>query len=258
MKIDASVSVIIGRGTVDGNLYYLPDEQLDRKTYVAVNKVLVLLGGKWNKGMKAHIFASGIANTITDALQAGNVIDEKKDFNMFFTPEPIIRKMIEAAGGIMAGRHVLEPSAGSGGIVRMVAQNATGFDCCKVTAVELNTGLIDVLKDLRQKMLYANSDSFRIVQSDFIECSPDDLGLFDTILMNPPFVNGTDIKHIIHALTFLKPKGTMVTLCANGPRQREKLLPVLSVYDGTWEDLPRGSFKQEGTMVNAAMLTIRG
>jgi hypothetical protein len=29
--------------------------QLDRPTYVAVNKILDLMGGKWNRGAKAHV-----------------------------------------------------------------------------------------------------------------------------------------------------------------------------------------------------------
>ena len=76
--------------------------------------------------------------------------------------------------------------------------------------------------------------------------------MFDKIIMNPPFINGADIKHIEHAMGFLKPGGRLVALCANGPRQRYKLMP----HADTWEELPQGSFKDSGTMVNVAMLTI--
>jgi hypothetical protein len=48
----------------------------------------------------------------------------------------------------------------------------------------------------------------------------------------------------------LKPGGRLVAICANGPRQREKLQPIAS----SWEDLPSGTFK--GTGVNAALLVI--
>jgi 16S rRNA G1207 methylase RsmC len=86
--------------------------------------------------------------------------------------------------------------------------------------------------------------------ADFLTCNGN-LGKFDRILMNPPFSNGEDIKHIRHALTFLKPGGRLVAICANGPRQREALMGL-----GTWEDLPAGTFKESGTMVNSAMLTV--
>jgi 16S rRNA G1207 methylase RsmC len=41
-------------------------------------------------------------------------------------------------------------------------------------------------------------------QADFLECNGD-LGTFDRIIMNPPFANADDIKHIMHALKMLKP-----------------------------------------------------
>lgn len=47
MKISDEILGILSRCTVDGNTLYLPDEQLDRKTYTAVNKCLVNIGGKW-------------------------------------------------------------------------------------------------------------------------------------------------------------------------------------------------------------------
>lgn len=70
--------------------------------------------------------------------------------------------------------------------------------------------------------------------------------------MNPPFVNGEDIKHVEHALTMLKDGGRLVAICANGPRQREQLMPQAD----QWIDLPEGSFKDSGTNVNAAILVI--
>ena len=52
MKISDEILGILSRCTVDGNTLYLPDEQLDRKTYTAVNKCLVNIGGKWNRKAK--------------------------------------------------------------------------------------------------------------------------------------------------------------------------------------------------------------
>jgi hypothetical protein len=67
--------------------------------------------------------------------------------------------------------------------------------------------------------------------------------------MNPPFKMGRDIKHILHARTLLAPSGRLVAICANGPRQRAKLMPIAD----EWHDLPEGTFKGEGTKVNAAI-----
>ncbi|MDE2019827.1 MAG: methyltransferase [Patescibacteria group bacterium] len=92
-----------------------------------------------------------------------------------------------------------------------------------------------------------------MVCGDFLEQNGN-LGRFDKIIMNPPFSDGADIKHILHARTFLNPGGLLVAICANGPRQQEALKPIAE----SWEDLPAGSFKESGTGVNAALLTIKG
>jgi hypothetical protein len=70
--------------------------------------------------------------------------------------------------------------------------------------------------------------------------------------MNPTFANGQDIRHIEHARGKLKPGGRLVAICANGPRQRERLQPLAT----DWIDLPAGSFSEQGTNVNAAIVVI--
>lgn len=172
---------------------------------------------------------------------------------LFPTPPDVVRKMIAQAGGVLAGRSVLEPSAGTGNIVRAIISHC-GADCVRVTAVELNHALVEGLETIRKKTLYANESNFRIVQGDFLECNGD-LGKFDVVLMNPPFENGADIKHIKHALTFLKPGGRLVAICANGPRQQEQLHRSMVVASGgNWEELPEGTFP--GTGVRTAMVTL--
>jgi hypothetical protein len=80
------------------------------------------------------------------------------------------------------------------------------------------------------------------------------LGTFDRIVMNPPFANATDIRHIEHARGKLAPGGRLVAICAAGPRQREQLAPIAA----DWIELPAGSFKEQGTNVNAAIVVIEG
>ena len=70
--------------------------------------------------------------------------------------------------------------------------------------------------------------------------------------MSPPFKNGEDIKHINHALTFLRPGGRLVALCANGPRQKKAFMDIAE----HWEELPADSFKEAGTRVNVALMVL--
>ena len=156
---------------------------------------------------------------------------------LFPTPKAIARKMIEAAK-LEAGHSILEPSAGTGALL-----NAMPPECRPgVTAVEINFALSQSLEAL----------AGTVRCSDFLECSPEQLGQFDRVIMNPPFENAIDIKHIRHALSFLRPGGILVALCANGPRQKVALASL-----GEREDLPAGSFESQGTGVNVAMVVIR-
>jgi len=170
---------------------------------------------------------------------------------LFATSSKVARRMADLAGPL-AGKRVLEPQAGTGKLVEAIFNEATGADCVRVVAVEINYSLVEGLKTLRNLTLYANEVNFEIHQGDFLQCNGD-LGLFDAIVMNPPFVNGVDIKHITHAIGFLKPGGRLVSLCANGHRQREQLKPLADY----WEDLPPGSFSDQGTNVNVALLVIK-
>lgn len=174
---------------------------------------------------------------------------------LFPTPRDLARRMVNLAdkGGILSGRRVLEPSAGTGNLVGAVQDNAAGADCVQVVAVEVNAGVCSMLKERRNKTVGARETNFDIRCADFLALSPEDLGSFHAVVMNPPFSNGADVAHIQHALTFLRPGGRLVALCANGPRQRAALQPLADL----WEDLPAGTFKPEGTGVNVALLVIQ-
>ena len=116
-----------------------------------------------------------------------------------------------------------------------------------VIAVEINQTMADALRE--------TADAVKCC--DFLDCNKiggdnDFIGYFDRIVMNPPFVNGADVKHINHALTLLNPGGRLVALCANGPRQRAAFMDIAE----HWEDLPAGSFKDSGTNVNIALMVL--
>lgn len=168
--------------------------------------------------------------------------------NLFPTPPELAARMVELAD-IEPGQSILEPSAGTGNILKAIATGLCINDALGVKgsgvpvwAVEINPQLAEALRDRWQWV--------SVINRDFLDCNGD-LGTFDRILMNPPFDHGSDIKHIEHALGFLKPGGRLVGLCANGTRQREAFQPIAE----HWEDLPAGTF--EGTGVCAALFVIK-
>ena len=70
--------------------------------------------------------------------------------------------------------------------------------------------------------------------------------------MNPPFTQGQDVAHILHARSLLRPGGRLVAICGNGPKQRAVLEPLAAV----WIELPSGAFKKSGTNVATAIVVI--
>lgn len=146
------------------------------------------------------------------------------DTQLFVTPDDVCQKMV-ALAGIRAGDRVLEPSAGTGAILRAIQAGAPGVNC---DCVELNAGLA--------AQLQANFPDVTVICGDFLSCEPG--GRYQRIIMNPPFRQGTDLKHISRALSLLAPGGRLVALCTAGPRQHRALVPRATHY----EELPRGTF----------------
>jgi len=160
---------------------------------------------------------------------------------LFPTPPALAERMVEEAD-ILPGHCVLEPSAGTGAILAALP-NVRPFG--SVTAVEINATLAASMGQVADETICG----------DFLEQNGN-LGTFDRILMNPPFENGADIKHIQHAMKMLKPGGRLVAICANGPRQQTTLKSMAENSGGWYEDLPAGTFASQGTNVNTALLLI--
>jgi phospholipid N-methyltransferase len=163
---------------------------------------------------------------------------------LFPTPQPLAEQLAELAD-LESGHRVLEPSAGTGMLLDVARRSVDGS--LDVVAVEINCQLAQGIARRFPGVTVINADFL-----DMAGATPN--AKFDRILMNPPFVNGADIRHIEHARTLLKPGGRLVAICADGPRQRERLQPIAS----EWRSLPAGTFKESGTMVNAALLVIDG
>lgn len=163
-------------------------------------------------------------------------------FNLFQSPEPLAAML---AGLLVDGRtagRTLEPSAGLGRLYRALRL----FDpSCPVV-------LVDVSPECCGELYRATEGdgSARLVTGDFLGMGAARLGgTFDSVIMNPPFRMGTDVKHVRHALGLLNPGGRLVSVCAAGPKQCKGLADATK-----WIDLPAGTFKGEGTSVAAAVV----
>ena len=246
MKIEQNILEIIEQGNTVDNLYFLPNQQLDRKTYLNVNKVLDCLGGKWNRKAKAHVFESDISGLIDDVLLTGEVIAPKDEFNFFETPPDIVNQLIKLAE-VHIGHTCLEPSAGKGAIASKLRELAGSISI--VTCIELNPDNVRILLDI----------GYPVYEGDFLRYPV--AGEFDRIVMNPPFTKQQDIQHVEQALVYLKKGGTLVSVMSAGVmfRQNKKTLAFwdkVKEYDYEVIELPSGAFKVSGTMVNTIILKV--
>ena len=182
---------------------------------------------------------------IKDALKAGVQVVVAPQ--LFPTPPALAARMVEMAG-IEPGDRVLEPSAGTGNILRAIKGAGIAGDNGsdpRVVAVEINRALADAIPS--HLAGYVVCDDFLAV--DFPTAG---IARFDRIVANPPFGKGQDIAHIKRMLDVLLPGGRLVAICANGPRQQAELRPLAT----TWEELPEDTFASEGTHARTVLLTI--
>lgn len=246
-KIDEKTLSILSKVTVEDNKIFLTCGQLDRKQYLAVNDILVSMGGKWNRKAKAHIFNSDPTEKLESVLLTGE-IERPQDYGFFETPEHLIERMIDVAE-IKPYHIILEPSAGKGAIAAYI-KNQLGNDC---TTIEL----------LENNCKYLKEIGLNPIQGDFLETLPERLQ-YDRIVANPPFsYKGhpqADIDHVLHMWKCLKPGGRIVSIMGAGMSFRENKKSVefrglVSRY-GYFEKLPEGTFKESGTMVNTVIVVL--
>lgn len=158
---------------------------------------------------------------------AAPVAEIRAESQLFVTPAPVCDRLVTLAE-ISNRDHILEPSAGTGAILRAIRDTAPEAMC---DAVEINSGLVRYLRE--------NFNGVRVQCGDFMEWQP--VQYYSRIIMNPPFSHGQDIRHILRAFSLLRPGGVLVAVCLNGPRQQEKLLPFSDVR----EELNRPGFPGE-------------
>lgn len=219
--------------------------QLERGLYVKVNKVLQALGGKWNRTAKAHVFDGGDPqDLLSDVVTTGQYLDWRQELQFYETPRPLAEQMCEIAGADDETA-ILEPSAGRGALARVARDMGASVWC-----IEVHPKFADDL----------SSQGFHVTVGDFLQMTPD--ACYNAVVMNPPFRNGQDMGHVRYAFEFLIAGGVLVAVMSAGMTFRQDRKAVafrawLAQRGGTWEELPSGTFKESGTLVNAVLVTVR-
>ena len=164
----------------------------------------------------------------------------------------LAREVVEIAD-IQPGDKILEPNGGSGHIADEVAAEAKERGIAITLHVcELNSRLRDILE----------AKGHQLVGCDFLEYQP--AIRYQRILMNPPFEDGKDMRHVRHAYGLLADNGILVAITSEGPffridRESSEFREWLDAVGGDAEQLPDGTFKESdrATGVATRLIIIR-
>lgn len=250
-QIQNDVLTVLSTLNIDENRVIITG-QLDRKLYLAVNKVLERIGGKWNRKTKAHVFDADPTDRLNNVIECGELDPEVKT-GYFPTPPEIVDKMINLAN-LERGQLILEPSAGQGHIADKICDT-----------LNLRANEILICEILSENKHILNEKGYVCEDLEFIEfaeeCNKFDV-TFDRIVMNPPFERQSDIDHVATAFNLLAPDGILVAIMSTGVTFRENKKTVefrektLEPHCTHLEHLPSGAFKESGTMVNTILLRL--
>lgn len=242
---------------LDGRAYTEPSRYRDAKAFATIDRGMTVrkfgngnahvFFDKWtlldiNRAL-AEFYGEVLPDAEPDSVKPSASTAVAKDLQFYWAPEPVIEAALEYANvheqtaytrgrGIEAYR-ILEPSCGDGRIldgIRQRGHNSLG--------VEYHPG----------RAAQARAKGHAVVTANFLDQTP--VAEFDKVVMNPPFYGRHYVKHVRHALKFLKPGGVLVSI-----------LPATAHYDhgelkGEWRDLPVASFAEAGTNVPTGLLRI--
>lgn len=241
------IRAIIRNCQIEGNAVRIT-QQLDRETYQQVNKVLDAAGGKWNRKAKAHVFERDPAVMLKPVLEGGNATHLKNLRQAFFTPKELAEQVVDIAD-VNKDHMILEPEAGQGALADALVK--AGADPTKMLCIEIDEHDAGILVEKGHETL----------AMDFLDASAKGLGLFDRIVMNPPFTKGQDIEHITHAISFLKPGGRLVSITSTswpgGSQKAHNAFRDL-IAGMNWEtfEVPPGAFQEAGTGIPTLILVL--
>ena len=238
-RVPDDVIPILRRSTFNGNVLTLP-EQLPRETYLRVAKVLTAARGKWNRKANGHVFPFDPRELIGAVVEDGVVVDAKKTLGFFETPDALAQRMI-GLSGIAPGEIVLEPSAGLGRIAKQLLARGV-----RVVAVEIDPTNAEALRQL--------GDGLTVHCEPFEAFQVREAALFDAVIMNPPFADNLDMKHIRAAWEFVRPGRRLIAICSEGPFFRQdtaarEFRAWLEEIGADAVPLPANSFRESGTDV---------
>lgn len=227
-----------------------PSERMGDAEYDRLKEHIEKFGGHWREAVGGFCFG-------VDESLVYNRRHSAEVLQYFPTPELLVNRMVQLSGiedYVKTGSKavLLEPSAGEGRILDGVANKIGNMD--DVYAVEISDTNAEVL---RSKGYRCVCDSF---ENFFDENKHKNLGITH-VIMNPPFSKSRDIKHTIMAYELMSKGGVLVGIISENSlywksKVSEEFKSWLERKNAYIEEVPYGTFKESGTLVDTLLIKI--
>lgn len=208
--------------------------RLDKHVRNAVVSVMTSLGGVAASNSEAKTngafsFDYNVSGVLNEVITSGCIPDEKS--HQFYPTPSVLARQVVALAEVGPDHTVLEPSAGQGGLARLLPKDRT-------TCVEVSALHCEILR----------VQGFVVHEADFLEWEPRvSAPRFDRVVMNPPF-QGRWQAHVEHAARMVKSGGRLVAILPTSAASRS----VLPDWACTWSDAIEGAFA--GTSIAVVIL----
>lgn len=238
---------ILKRCTFKDNVFYLPQVQLNKKSYATVKQWVEEAGGKWTGGKVQGFTFDFDATRVASVLMQGKRCNLQQDFQFFATPPEVADWLVSLAGDFSPDCKVLEPSAGTGAIIDAIhrVQPDVVVDC------------YELMPENKEKL--SRLDHIRLLGDDFTQAEhPSE---YDLIVANPPFSKNQDIRHVMQMYHDLKPGGTVAAITSRHWQQASEkackdFRAFLEEVSAQVYEIEEGAFKKSGTGVGTIAIVI--
>lgn len=239
----------------------ITDDEYDRLRWVMES-----YGGRWSercKGFKFNEFNDEKLKSIKADLSVGfvNLSEEKRtrERDAFFpTPVKIVDEMIETAN-LKPDSIMLESSAGTGRILDEAKKVINSVD--NFVVIEMNGERQRILRDKGYKVDFNGTFEESLKDSETLK----KIKNCDKVVINPPFKNDSDVKHLLISYMFCADNADVVSILQENSlyydrqihRVFKEFLSLIGKDAYEVISLPAGSFKDELTTVDTVIFHIK-
>lgn len=238
---------ILKRCIFKDNVLYLPQVQLNKKSYATVKQWVEEAGGKWTGGKVQGFTFDFDATRVASILMQGKRCNLQQDFQFFATPPEVADWLVSLAGDFSPDCKVLEPSAGTGAII----------DAIHRVHPDVVVDCYELMPENKEKL--SKLDHIRLLGDDFTQAEHS--SEYDLIVANPPFSKNQDIRHVMQMYHDLKPGGTVAAITSRHWQQASEKVckdfrAFLEEVSAQVYEIEEGAFKKSGTGVGTIAIVI--